>query len=466
MEIRYTRVLNRNYIHFLPDRIPDTDSYEMHMVLSGQADCLLPCSLTTIDGNTFLSFDISSRKPLSSLSDRGAFREETVRGILTALLDALRSLTECLLDLTRVPLHPDYMFFAEEPLRIRLCYFPPDTQNPWTDLGRIAEFLLMHLDPSDAAALMLTYSLFREAGDGTASPEALLMKAAGVPAFPRSAAQADHASRTETEDFPEDPDPFPSFRDPGVYHPYEEEDDGLSRSGTAGDAAGLSFVSSRKVRQTAIRVLFALSVPVTLSLTVLSLTASYSTTAVRITAAVFGILSAVLGVLAVRTRRSGRKKAGPDDLSDPARIPPDLPVPAPLPGEESFFLSNDIFSAPVPPDVPLPDRKGTTLLGSSPSAKAFLAPAPGFWQPAVPLPDQTVILGAQPGKNGIVIRDDTVSRMHVKIHISDKGYFLEDLSSTNGTFVNGQALLGKEKKKLRNGDLVRIAALEYVFNRK
>ncbi len=44
--------------------------------------------------------------------------------------------------------------------------------------------------------------------------------------------------------------------------------------------------------------------------------------------------------------------------------------------------------------------------------------------------------------NDIVINDAEVSRKHARLVIQAGGYVLEDLGSTNGTFVNGQRLMG------------------------
>lgn len=54
--------------------------------------------------------------------------------------------------------------------------------------------------------------------------------------------------------------------------------------------------------------------------------------------------------------------------------------------------------------------------------------------------------------NDIVINDPEVSRHHMRFTRGASGFSLEDLGSTNGTFVNGQRLTGA--RPLRPGDMV------------
>ena len=42
--------------------------------------------------------------------------------------------------------------------------------------------------------------------------------------------------------------------------------------------------------------------------------------------------------------------------------------------------------------------------------------------------------------NHIVLRDDFVSRKHFALDKTDEGYFIEDLGSKNGTYVNGEKI--------------------------
>jgi FHA domain len=55
----------------------------------------------------------------------------------------------------------------------------------------------------------------------------------------------------------------------------------------------------------------------------------------------------------------------------------------------------------------------------------------------------------------LVIPDRQVSRRHARIWLEGEDYFLEDLGSKNGTFVNGQEL--DRPRALQNGDEIQIA---------
>ena len=71
------------------------------------------------------------------------------------------------------------------------------------------------------------------------------------------------------------------------------------------------------------------------------------------------------------------------------------------------------------------------------------------------------------GKNGAqvdgVIPADGVSRLHARIIRQEKRYYIEDLNSTNGTYLNDAALEYHQPKELNRDDRIRFGAEEYVF---
>jgi len=56
-----------------------------------------------------------------------------------------------------------------------------------------------------------------------------------------------------------------------------------------------------------------------------------------------------------------------------------------------------------------------------------------------------------------------VSRHHARFLRRPEGWFLEDLQSTNGTYLNEVRLLPHRPVRLNSGDLVRFGQLTLIF---
>ena len=65
-----------------------------------------------------------------------------------------------------------------------------------------------------------------------------------------------------------------------------------------------------------------------------------------------------------------------------------------------------------------------------------------------------VIIGREGPTAKFVIADPAVSRRHAQISRQDDGYVIEDLNSTNGTFINAQRVVGAVP--LTPGDLIEL----------
>ena len=63
----------------------------------------------------------------------------------------------------------------------------------------------------------------------------------------------------------------------------------------------------------------------------------------------------------------------------------------------------------------------------------------------------------------ISINRETISQFHARIYKEEDGFYIEDLNSTNGTFVNEEPLAYKEQRKLVYNDIVQFADIRYRF---
>lgn len=69
------------------------------------------------------------------------------------------------------------------------------------------------------------------------------------------------------------------------------------------------------------------------------------------------------------------------------------------------------------------------------------------------------LVGRAPGLD-LVLTDRMVSGQHARIVHQADGYWVEDLGSTNGTFVNGTKV---DRQRLRTGDRIAFDRIEFVF---
>jgi pSer/pThr/pTyr-binding forkhead associated (FHA) protein len=77
----------------------------------------------------------------------------------------------------------------------------------------------------------------------------------------------------------------------------------------------------------------------------------------------------------------------------------------------------------------------------------------------VQLTKDKTTLGRRP-YNDIVIDNLAVSGEHASLQMSGNEVFLEDLNSTNGTYLNGKAI---KKQQLQNGDAIEIGKYKIKF---
>jgi hypothetical protein len=83
----------------------------------------------------------------------------------------------------------------------------------------------------------------------------------------------------------------------------------------------------------------------------------------------------------------------------------------------------------------------------------------------VPLGPRVLRIGRDPSRresdDWVVLRDETVSADHASVRRDDGHFYLRDLDSKNGTFVNGQRLDGRHE--LQSGDKIHIGRTTFVF---
>lgn len=104
---------------------------------------------------------------------------------------------------------------------------------------------------------------------------------------------------------------------------------------------------------------------------------------------------------------------------------------------------------PIP--VFKPGKKGTDSLGERPPGKLVVIYGDHLGK-RYRLGPKRILIG-RVDVSDILIDDSSVSREHASIERKDGRFILEDLKSTNGTFINGEFV---DVRVLNHGDKIRI----------
>ncbi|WP_409228877.1 FHA domain-containing protein [Gudongella sp. SC589] len=63
--------------------------------------------------------------------------------------------------------------------------------------------------------------------------------------------------------------------------------------------------------------------------------------------------------------------------------------------------------------------------------------------------------------NTIQIKDPYISKRHFRIIKDEEEFFLEDLGSSNGTYLNGEKI--HDVVRIGKGDIIKVGELEFIF---
>src|SRR5262245_59552933 len=74
---------------------------------------------------------------------------------------------------------------------------------------------------------------------------------------------------------------------------------------------------------------------------------------------------------------------------------------------------------------------------------------------------ETILRAGRLASLEIMLDDSSVSRRHAEVRFGDDGWFVRDLESTNGTYVNG-VRLGPSEQPLRSRDIVQFGKVAMV----
>ena len=457
MRAEYKRDMNHNYLILHGEEVPDTDSYQVRMLVGNGMPSLLKCRLQGIDGNFLIYYDITSKQSVASMYETKKMGLEDLRLIFGGFVQVMEEMAEYLMNPGQLLVQPEYMYLDVEKKKLYFCCMPGKAGDVREDFSVLTEYILPKIDHEDGDAVILGYGVYRRALEDTfhleyVKEEIYKGRDSREKRIPESCKEKEIDK--EKGQFRE------QYENQSGDSPWEMETSNPFENRDREDEKK-SPVSLRK------KILFSL-----LGAFVLIITAG---------AAVLGFLPGLqagvilsgcavflgTGMLVYRFRKkhkgSVEKKRGRQEMQrDPiwkTEQEEENGWQPQMSAEEEMSVPQTLEEEPKAKDF------GETVVLSAGVVRGpatLVSREPGELATIYLQEDMTVI-GKMENAVDAVIDLPTVSRIHAKIRRRDQEYYLSDLNSRNGTAVNGRLLKEGEDYQLQNEDEVDFAQARYVF---
>lgn len=492
MEKEYIKELDRACLVLMNDQI-DEDEYVMQMAIRGRLPGILPLSVFSKDGKKSLRADVTACTSISSRFKSTQLTGSDVRKILFSVRDTASKMPALLMSVRDLYLDPECVFLGPGGDEVLLCYVPHISDTEPDSVRLLAEFLLKKLDHSDQTAMQLAYPLFDQVSADSYDLSEILSKLLpdaenGTGRKVGSASFSKGGPSNSQSPYAEEGRPPGSAHEDRTHaygRGYAGEDNagaygssgpggtpgrsayaGRSKSSYSknrrqqkasghtgkGSPSGRSNGSRKKISPRSI-------LPAVIILTIaVILIVVFRMDMTQILGMGFLCVSLIWIIHSSLEKRSNEaRNIWFDEEED-------------MESDDQFYqsLRKELYAEdPQFGQDPYSSRQGTEGAEASERTRYLRHQSPALISlekercQDIHLDQDHLILGKSRTQADITLPGDTVSRKHARIERRMDGYYVTDLFSTNGTFLDGHRLESGQAVALKDGAQLTIATLPY-----
>ncbi len=409
------------------------DIYTTRMLSGNKIPGLLRFQEKWLDGTSLFYYDITSKQPLSRMTERRKMKADEIRTLISDLILVLRQMERYLLDEQRICLKPDYIYIDPETFHGSFCMIPGHSSEFTREFLDFAQYILDHVDHSDGDAVVLAFAVFRESRKENFGVEDIercmevRIRPAEIMEVPIQ--KTDEISIEEVQ-IPDKKE----YEYPVVQHEMNQE-----RSKPI--VFCIAVVGGMLVIPIICVAVFGLRQLLQWKWIIFALE----------------IMVATVGMAAYYFLRSG----GSDRVESGEIAEFELEELVWEMAEEEEKGRVEQVSTLTENETE--DTMQTVLLISQSEIQAKRKLHSLADGKEIPIGYFPFLIGKNKGLVDLCLNEPGVSRLHAKIERDDTGFFITDLNSTNGTKVNGLLLEANEQRQLRIGDELSFSGILFRF---
>ncbi len=429
MNLSYRKILNKSRLILSDFNIQNFDSdYMLKMLINNDIEGLLPAELNMINSLPSLCYDITSKHSLASFIENKKVDYSLLSSILNHLHNLCEVLNQYMLDSSYILLSPEVIFLNPESKTPYFCYCPiaeDNTDYSLSDqLKTLLDFVIAKLDYSDSECVALAYTLHKKCSGNLFSPSDLICGGSTPKTdIPKVTNLPDeNTCNNEIINVSESDEPIPEI-------PFR--------------------VFGLPVRFAAIPILIIISGIILISFaTYLHFIKKCISSQLFI---VISLLSPVIFLLCFPYFNNKRKYYNylyNDNETDKPLINK----------TKSEYVCNDAKKDSI---MEIGD---TVLINHQPKKNSpHLIYSGNDFTQDIHLDTFPFTIGKIPDSASFIIENSLISRIHARFYFKDNCYYVEDMNSSNGTYVNDILISPHTMTEITDGDFITFAHLTYIF---
>lgn len=399
MQEHYYSDNGRQYMVLGEDTGAEIGGYEMRMLFKNRLEIFLPVKEHITNGNVAYEYDITGYTSLEEYGRRKGLGPKEIDVLLAGIEQLRNVVSEYMLDVSQVLLSARYIFFNGTD--VRFVYYTEKGKDFFAQLKTMWENILAVLDHSDKGLVMKAYGVYQDILTGTFDPDRYEKKEP-IPAPVQYTSE--FIAREE------------------LVQEVETDNSKLKDSVKICGCVGITLA-----------VYGFLSVCVD-NINILGLNRW-----ILLTIGVAGTAVAAVSLLILQGRIT------PGLLTHIVKENRYIPYQV---KEEEITRDNDCSTRLLSLDTgQTQERNDIKLIDKTTGRQTEITKFPA-------------ILGTMANCN-VILQGEGISRVHAAISRDSDEYVIEDMGSTNGTWVDGEKLAAGNKVRLQKGSIIRLAVWDY-----
>lgn len=439
MKIEYRKIFNKNYAIITDYNIKDyKECYRSKMLKSNQLNNLLPYDIQNLNGVIQFTYDISSKQSINSFYENSDIDYEMVRHLIMSLKTAFDTLNNFLLEPDYIVLDPQLIYMNIATKSIYFCYCPGENNNFYDSLNNFLCYILSKINHEDNNSIILAYSLQQQSTNKNYTFDDL-MEILNKPVFQHT--EKNPPTNTEQEST------FNAEYEVSPNHNIDHTSIPDNKDSTLSPALDQTACCKNNIPLLFTVLFFILSGAI---FYYGILQAHFS---LELTLLLCAVCAFICFNLSSFIKGSQKKLSDiyheADDISPCCS--PEYNIPQQTLSEDDITTESSYC-------------EDTVILGyrNTENAPKLIYTGTDF-ESVNEITSFPYTIGKMEQNVNMIISHPMISRIHAKIYLKENHYYIEDMNSSNGTYINNSLIQPHTLTEISPGDYITFSHLTYIF---